>query len=57
MLSLHDFDGVPADLAERVRAMQATGAEIVKVAVRANRLSDCVPLLDLASRAGAPMAV
>ena len=31
--------------------MQATGAETVKVAVKANRLSDCVPLLDLAARA------
>ena len=49
VLSLHDFEGVPADLGDRLRAMQATGAETVKVAVKANRLSDCVPLLDLAA--------
>ena len=47
VLSCHDFDGVPADLTERVRAMRATGAEVVKIAVTAKRLSDCVPLLDL----------
>ena len=32
VLSTHDFDGVPADLAERARAMRATGAEVVKIA-------------------------
>jgi len=51
VLSMHDFDGVPADLGDRMRAMQATGAETVKVAVKANRLSDCIPLLDLAGHA------
>ena len=53
VLSSHDFDGVPADLAERARAMRATGAEVVKIAVTARGLSDCVPLLELArSRRG-----
>jgi len=50
VVSMHDYDGVPADLAARVEAMQGTGAEIVKVAVTATRLSDCVPLADLAAR-------
>lgn len=50
VLSMHDFEGVPPDLAAQLRAMQATGAETVKVAVKANRLSDCVSLLDLAAR-------
>ena len=47
VLSAHDFDGVPTDLASRHRAMCATGAEVVKMAVRARRLCDMVPLLDL----------
>jgi shikimate dehydrogenase len=44
---MHDFDGVPRDLADRARAMRQTGAEILKMAVRPNRLSDCLPLLEL----------
>ena len=34
VLSSHDFDGIPHDLEARVTAMQATGAEVVKVAVK-----------------------
>ena len=51
VLSSHDFDGVPTDLAARVRAMRSTGAEVVKVAVQARQLSDCLPLLDLGGSA------
>ena len=51
VISNHDFKGIPADLADRYRAMRGTGAELVKVAVKANRLSDCVTLLDLAKGA------
>jgi 3-dehydroquinate dehydratase/shikimate dehydrogenase len=47
VLSMHDFDAVPADLPARVRAMASTGAEVVKVAVKANRLVDVVALLQL----------
>jgi 3-dehydroquinate dehydratase/shikimate dehydrogenase len=50
VLSHHDFAGVPADLASRVEAMLATGAEVVKVAVTASRLSDCLSLLELSRR-------
>jgi shikimate dehydrogenase/3-dehydroquinate dehydratase type I len=53
VLSAHDFDGIPADLSARVQAMRATGARIVKIAVKATRLSDCVALRDLGVRAGA----
>jgi 3-dehydroquinate dehydratase/shikimate dehydrogenase len=53
VLSSHDFTGIPADLGERARAMRATGAEVVKLAAQATRLSDCVPLLQL-GRALAP---
>lgn len=45
VVSYHDFEGVPADLSARVRAMRATGAEVVKVAVMARKLADNVPLL------------
>jgi len=51
VVSSHDFSGVPADLCARVRAMRATGAAVIKVAVTAARLSDTLPLLDVA-RAG-----
>src|SRR4029078_1691961 len=52
VLSYHDFDGMPPDLGGLVQAMRATGAEVVKVAVKTERLSDCVPLLDLGAQAG-----
>lgn len=55
VLSMHDFDGLPGDLATRVAAMRATGAEVVKVAVRASSLNDCVRLL--AMRDAAPALV
>jgi 3-dehydroquinate dehydratase type I len=48
VVSSHDFTGVPQDLAERARAMRATGAEVIKVAVTAARLTDTLPLLDIA---------
>jgi 3-dehydroquinate dehydratase/shikimate dehydrogenase len=53
ILSNHDFDGVPSDLASRAAAMRATGAEIIKLAVKTTRLGDCLPLLALGGgRAG-----
>jgi 3-dehydroquinate dehydratase/shikimate dehydrogenase len=51
VLSLHDFARVPADLVDHVRRMRASGAGIVKVAVKARRLSDCLAFLDPAFRA------
>ena len=47
VLSCHDFEGVPADLVARTQAMRATGAAVVKVAVTATQLRDCLPLLEL----------
>jgi 3-dehydroquinate dehydratase/shikimate dehydrogenase len=52
ILSAHDFDGVPDDLAERARAMRASGAAVVKIAATARRLSDCVTLLELSRTFG-----
>jgi 3-dehydroquinate dehydratase/shikimate dehydrogenase len=53
VLSSHDFSGVPADLAARAAAMRGTGAEVIKIAAKANRLSDCIPLMELAGRMSA----
>ncbi len=50
VLSTHDFEGVPGDLDARVAAMHATGAEVIKVAVTARRLTDCTALLALGAR-------
>jgi len=52
ILSTHDFDGVPDDLAERARAMRASGAAVVKIAAKASRLSDCIALLELSRTFG-----
>ena len=57
VLSMHDFDGMPADLEARAAAMRATGAEIIKLAARTARLSDCLPLFDLGSKIGPGGAV
>jgi len=51
VLSSHEFERMPADLHDRVQAMRATGAEVIKVAAAANRLSDCLPLLSVAEAA------
>lgn len=48
VLSLHAFGDLPADLGNRARDMRAAGAEIVKIAIEAERLSDMIPLLALA---------
>jgi len=52
VLSSHDFDGIPSDLAPRLQAMRATGAEVVKLAAKTARLSDCVPLLEIGAQGG-----
>jgi 3-dehydroquinate dehydratase/shikimate dehydrogenase len=44
VLSSHDFDMVPIDLVARLHAMHATGAEVVKLAMKFTSLSDCVKL-------------
>ena len=50
VVSTHDFSSVPRDLPSQVRAMRATGAQIVKVAVQTRQLSDCLALLELAKK-------
>ena len=41
VLSLHDFEGCPADLEARVDAMAALRPDVLKVAVTVSRLADC----------------
>jgi len=50
VLSLHAFGDPPADLIQRAIAMRTTGAEIVKISISAQRLTDMLPLLEIASR-------
>ncbi len=51
VLSSHDFEGVPADLADRVRDMRRYGTAMVKIAVTAARLRDTLPVIAI-GRAG-----
>jgi 3-dehydroquinate dehydratase/shikimate dehydrogenase len=44
VLSSHDFQRVPDDLAARVTAMRQTGAGTIKIAIAAARLSDTLAL-------------
>ncbi len=53
VVSRHDFDGVPRDLDDQARAMRATGAAVVKVAVTPSRLADTLALRRL-DDAGTP---
>jgi 3-dehydroquinate dehydratase/shikimate dehydrogenase len=57
VLSHHDFTGMPADLDALSNAMLASGAEVVKIAVTANRLTDCLTLKTLAHKSRVPMAL
>ena len=53
VLSSHDFQGVPADLASRAAAMRQSGAGTIKIAVTATRLSDTLPLLPIGAEGNA----
>jgi 3-dehydroquinate dehydratase/shikimate dehydrogenase len=46
VVSMHDFDGVPDDLGSVLEEMAASGADVVKVAVRIRTLRDLLRLLD-----------
>jgi 3-dehydroquinate dehydratase/shikimate dehydrogenase len=48
VVSSHDFDGMPPDVSAQARAMWATGASVIKMAITAKRLSDALPLADVA---------
>lgn len=57
ILSHHDFQGLPADLGSRAQAMLASGAEVVKIAAKAERLSDCLTLRDIGRNTRVPVAL
>jgi 3-dehydroquinate dehydratase/shikimate dehydrogenase len=57
VLSHHDFTGVPQDVHGLVQAMLATGADVVKLAVTAQRLCDCLTLKTITGQTRVPMAV
>lgn len=50
--SHHDFKGVPQDLTEVFEKLSATPAGVIKIAVAANDVIDCLPLFRLLERAG-----
>lgn len=51
IVSHHDFSGVPDDLEEIYERLAATPARIVKIAVRANDITDCIRVFGLLERA------
>jgi 3-dehydroquinate dehydratase/shikimate dehydrogenase len=49
--SHHDFTGVPAALEEIYERMTATPARVLKIAVAARSITDCIPVFNLLERA------
>ena len=57
VLSHHDFEGTPADVHDKAQAMLASGAEVVKLAVTAHRLADCLTLRAIGQQTRVPMVL
>jgi 3-dehydroquinate dehydratase / shikimate dehydrogenase len=57
ILSHHDFTGMPADVRDLAHAMLSSGAEVVKLAVTARSLRDCVTLRAIGRSTRVPMAL
>ncbi len=57
IVSNHDFTGVPADLDDMAQAMLSSGAEIVKIAITANSLHDCLTLRAIGQHRRVPMVL
>ena len=53
VLSSHDFDGMPRDLADRARTMRSVGARTIKVAIAPQRLCDTLPLVEIGRQGNA----
>ena len=51
ILSHHDFSGMPTDLDQIYKRLTATHAKVVKIAVQANDIVDCLPIFALIDRA------
>ncbi|HYB96670.1 MAG TPA: shikimate dehydrogenase [Vicinamibacterales bacterium] len=57
VLSHHDFVGLPGDLQAIAQAMLSTGAEVIKLAVMAHRLSDTLALRMIGRQSRSPMVL
>lgn len=57
VMSHHDFNGVPTDLPELAQAMLASGAEVVKIAITPQRLTDCLALRALGQQTRVPVVL
>lgn len=51
IVSHHDFSGVPNDLDQIYERLAQTSAHVLKIAVQANEIVDCIPLFRLIERA------
>jgi len=51
IVSHHDFSGVPEDLEQIYERLAGTPAAVVKIAVQANDITDCLPVFRLLDRA------
>lgn len=51
IVSMHLFDGPVGDVAERVRCLRSTGAEVVKFVTAVDSLADTLPLYELGAQA------
>lgn len=49
--SQHDFSGVPSDLDQIYERLAGTPAAVLKIAVQANDVTDCIPVFQLLERA------
>ena len=50
IVSHHDFNGVSDDLEQIYERLAATPARVVKIAVKANDITDCIPVFGLLDR-------
>ena len=51
IVSHHDFSGVPIDLDRIYERLACTPARVLKIAVQANEIVDCIPIFKLIDRA------
>lgn len=51
IISHHDFSGVPEDITQIYEQLAATPAAVLKIAVQANDIVDCIPVFQLLDRA------
>ena len=55
--SNHNFDETPANIGETYERIARTPAAIIKIATKANRIADCLPLFDLINRGKKPAVI